>query len=170
MENSYIKEIEEYYGNAIDVISDFQGTGFWFSKVEDNRNFDDKIFLNFGDSIKMQLPKTLEKKLTNKQKNEIAIDLLAYMVKKYKRGYTKRTITEVNENYLEVIDEIFMNSVRNNQDEILALMKSKKCTFDDAVLQFYDQKTKEYFAANQNQKENQSNKEIGKDTRETDER
>lgn len=164
VEKNYVKEIEEYYGEALDVISDFQDSGFWFSKPEDNRNFEDKIFLHFGKDIRMQLPRKFEHQLSNRQKNDIARDLLAYMVKKYKRGYTKRTITEVNEDYMEVIDEIFMDSIRENQNEILTLMRDKKCSFDEAVLQFYNEKTKQYFINHEQSGESR------RDTKDPDER
>ncbi len=148
MEKNYSKEVEEYYGQALDVISDFQNSKMLISKVEDKRNLEDKIFLYFAEDIRLRLPKEINREISNSGRNELAIDLLAYMVKKYKRGYTKKTITEINESYLETIDDIFMPSIRNNQNEILKLMKSQGCSFDEAVLQFYDEKTRQYFCNN----------------------
>ena len=159
LENSYSKEIEKYYGEALDVISDFKDTGFWFSKKEDERDPNDRIELYFGKEIRILIPEEISKTITDKEVYEITTDMLAYMIKKYKRDYATKTIPEINEKYMSVIDNILMKSINRDKKDIFKIMQENNCPFDQAVLIFYDQKTIQYFLDSKNKKYyNETNK------------
>lgn len=145
MENSYSREIEEYYGNALAVIAKLQNTGMYYTKINDERPIGDKILLAFSEQLYIHIPKELEGTLTREEVQNIYIDILAYLVKRYKGELENNKIQEINEQYLYVVDNILMKSIKENQKEISDIQKNNNCTFYDAVQIFYDYKTEKYF-------------------------